>query len=447
MTETSEIYQQIYTSGLWGSSVIPNIAGGSGNGSSESYAKPYMNFLTNFMEKHNIKSIVDLGCGDWQFSRHMNWNDRTYIGIDCVAPVIAAISKQFSKENVSFQCTDFEKFPDQIPNGDLLVIKDVLQHWPNELITKFLKYVIEAKKFKYILITNCHQQPQFRHCLMGEFFPLDPNLLPLSEFEPSIVLEFESKKTCLIVSDNITNRIEIKIAILESLKVYQFDNKIRLGVESDGGYVIGNIDTKYDCYISAGIAGEESFSRDFINKYNMNKFNSFGFDGTINDYPYHYTNDISFIKKNINCFNDNHNTNLSFLIEKYNNIFLKMDIEGGEFVFLLGTDESQLSNFKQIVIEIHGITNDKWGANLNVKLRCLQKLSNTHYLIHAHGNNNGLTVNGIPEVIELTYLNKNCFIISPELNTVPLPISNLDFRNTSYANEIDLNIYPFVVRN
>jgi hypothetical protein len=33
-------------------------------------------------------------------------------------------------------------------------------------------------------------------------------------------------------------------------------------------------------------------------------------------------------KKNINNFNDDNNTNLYFLINKYNNIFLKMDIEG-----------------------------------------------------------------------------------------------------------------------
>ena len=70
------------------------------------------------------------------------------------------------------------------------------------------------------------------------------------------------------------------------LKVYDFDKKIRLGANSDGGYVMGELEGVYDCYISAGISNEESFSRDFINKYNMNKSNSFGFDGTIKNYPY-----------------------------------------------------------------------------------------------------------------------------------------------------------------
>ena len=43
---------------------------------------------------------------------------------------------------------------------------------------------------------------------------------------------------------------------LELLKVYNFDKKIRCGVNSDGGYVIAELDGDYDCYISAGIAGE-----------------------------------------------------------------------------------------------------------------------------------------------------------------------------------------------
>ena len=84
---------------------------------------------------------------------------------------------------------------------------------------------------------------------------------------------------------------------LELLKVFNFDKKIRLGVNTDGGYVIADLNCNYDCYISAGVSDEESFSRDFIEKYDMNEYNSFAFDGTINSYPYNYTNKISYIKK------------------------------------------------------------------------------------------------------------------------------------------------------
>jgi hypothetical protein len=45
---------------------------------------------------------------------------------------------------------------------------------------------------------------------------------------------------------------------LELLQVYNFDNKIRCGVDKDGGYVFGDLNGDYDCYISAGISDEES---------------------------------------------------------------------------------------------------------------------------------------------------------------------------------------------
>lgn len=231
---------------------------------------------------------------------------------------------------------------------------------------------------------------------------------------------------------------------LELLKVYNFEKKIRFGENADGGYVLGELEEVYDCYISAGISNEESFSRDFINKCNMNEYNSFGFDGTISNYPYNYTNKISFIKKNINTFNDDNNSNLSYLINKYNNIFLKMDIEGGEYPWLLSIDESQLTKFKQIVIEFHGITNNGWGCDYDNKIKCLQKLSNTHFIIHAHGNNHGPVVNNIPDVIELTYVNKKYFNTTPELNSTQLPIANLDYPNYYLLNDINLNFYPFV---
>jgi len=204
------------------------------------------------------------------------------------------------------------------------------------------------------------------------------------------------------------------------------------------------MDGGYDCYISAGISNEESFSRDFIDKYNMNEYNSFGSDGTIDNDPNNHTKKITIIKKKLYSFNDDNNSNLSFLIIKYKNIFLKMDSEGGEYGWLLQIDESQLNKFKQIVIEFHGITNDGWTCNYNDKIKCLDKLSKTHYIVHAHGNNHAHIVNNIPDVIELTYVNKNYFNSAPELNTRSLPIDNIDFQNNNNYNEINLNFYPFV---
>lgn len=129
-----------------------------------------------------------------------------------------------------------------------------------------------------------------------------------------------------------------------------------------------------------------------------------------------------------------------------------MDIEGGEYPWLLSISKEQLNNFKQIVIEIHGLWNnggdkrypDGWNTKISEKTKCLEKLANTHYLIHAHGNNCSQKIHNISDVIELTYVNKNYFTTIPKLNTIPLPIKDVDFPNNPDAAEHNLNFYPFV---
>jgi len=235
-------------------------------------------------------------------------------------------------------------------------------------------------------------------------------------------------------------------AHLEFLKVYQFDSKLRLGLQTDGGYVIADISGGYDCYVSAGVGREESFTRDFLSKYTMNDFNTFGIDASIDEYPSEYTNNISFIKKNISDTNTLSTTNLFPLIQKFNDIFLKIDVEGAEYPWIQSLTLEKLSKFKQIVIECHGINNNSWGYPYEMKRDCLEKLSKTHYLVHAHGNNSRGTTQYIPNIIELTYIRKDtqCVQLSP--NTTPLPIVGLDFPNNVNRYDHPLSRPPFVHR-
>ena len=278
--------------------------------------------------------------------------------------------------------------------------------------------------------------------------------------------------------------IVMPINCLPLLRVYSFDTskKIRLGVQNDGGYVIadlvaggaggaggaeGGADGLYDCYISAGVNDEESFTRDFLARYSsscsLNETNCFAFDGTIQAYPTKYTDKITFIKKNIGGGDGGGDgggggsgggvaeTNLLFLLNKYSRVFLKMDIEGGEYPWLMRMTADDLRKIKQLVIEFHGITGvggTDWGCSFNTKWDCIKKLSETHYFVHAHGNNHSHVVSGIPDVIELTCIEKSYFSEgAPMLNRVPLPIVGLDFANSSGRRDIDLNAYPFVSKD
>jgi len=137
----SQRFSQIYDKNLWGE--------GSGVGSRPAHNGEYVQFLQEFMLRNKIKSVVDFGCGDWQFSRFINWGGVAYAGFDIVKSVIESNSKKFTDENTRFFV--FHSLND-LPKADLLLCKDVLQHLPNELVRQYLAFF--KTRFNAMLITN-----------------------------------------------------------------------------------------------------------------------------------------------------------------------------------------------------------------------------------------------------------------------------------------------------
>jgi hypothetical protein len=108
-----------------------------------------------------------------------------------------------------------------------------------------------------------------------------------------------------------------------------------------------------------------------------------------------------------------------------------MDIEGSEYKWFACT--SHLKNIKQMVIEFHDI---------KLIYECLEKIAETHVIVHAHGNNYGEIVNKLPNVIELTFVRRDVSDTWSH-NTTCLPIVGLDSPNNPRANDIFLGSQPF----
>src|SRR5260370_34974936 len=79
---------------------------GSGVGSLAVHTRGYVRFLQRFLRRHRVKSVVDLGCGDWQFSRFVDWSAVTYTGYDVVESVVSANRARFAAPNGSFHPRD-----------------------------------------------------------------------------------------------------------------------------------------------------------------------------------------------------------------------------------------------------------------------------------------------------------------------------------------------------
>jgi len=241
---------------------------------------------------------------------------------------------------------------------------------------------------------------------------------------------------------------------MDSLIVYKTEfDKGRVGRLMDGGYVINRLPGNYDILISGGIGNDISFEKDFLLKHPGTK--CMAFDGTSSlDINENDIDNIELIKKNIGNTNNDLLTNLHNEIEPYNDIFFKLDIEGHEFRVLPTFSNVQMNKFKQIVLEVHtpfdiekypeyfkGLSDIKFKHLFEM----LEKINETHTLVHFHGNN-GCLMNFVdklplPHVFEVTYV-RNDFINKKEKNDIPFP-TNLDCPNVSDKEQYKLDGFPY----
>jgi SAM-dependent methyltransferase len=124
---------------------------GSGYGSLPQNTIGYRKFLQEFLEEHHIHSVVDVGCGDWQISRLMNWSAVNYLGIDIAKNIIEHDRRKYEETGVRFQQGSLT---DELAVADLLIVREVLQHLPLDVIFRFLERNVFTGRFGYVLATN-----------------------------------------------------------------------------------------------------------------------------------------------------------------------------------------------------------------------------------------------------------------------------------------------------
>jgi hypothetical protein len=149
---TMDYFKTIYHENLW-----KNDETISGDGSTLKCSYPYLSFLKEFVKTNNIKTILDLGCGDFNLMKHVDFKDVEYLGVDLVNELIEKNNINYGSINIKFinnKIHDYE-FKD---NYDLILCKDVLQHWSTQSVITFLSVI---KNYKYCLLINDYNNDEY----------------------------------------------------------------------------------------------------------------------------------------------------------------------------------------------------------------------------------------------------------------------------------------------
>ena len=126
----------------------------SGEGSTVDVTTTYRHIIEDFIRLNDVKTVLDVGCGDWQFSRLIPWNEYgiSYLGLDVSPYIVEKNSKLYGSERRRFSVV---REPSEIVGlgpFDLVICKDALQHMPNAVINEYLD--VFAKVGRHSLLTN-----------------------------------------------------------------------------------------------------------------------------------------------------------------------------------------------------------------------------------------------------------------------------------------------------
>jgi hypothetical protein len=187
--------------------------------------------------------------------------------------------------------------------------------------------------------------------------------------------------------------------------------KVRIGNEYDGGYVLPSLALKADVVVSIGVAYDVSF--DFA----LAQLGAqiLQFDPTLDEPPSQHPN-FNFHRLGLGTISAGEFLSFADIHSKAiacnpKHALLKIDIEGGEYEALLATDGELLKAYEVIACEFHDLQKLEDPVFFQLVWQTFSKLTLTHTSVHLHGNNYGgmSLVLGVPVpcVIEVSFLRRD----------------------------------------
>jgi len=148
--------------------------------------------LANLLIEYQVKSILDIPCGDFYWMNKINLNGINYIGADIVEQLILDVRKKHGEENKKFEVRNL--IEDKLPTVDLIFIRDCFVHLSYSDIMKSIDN-IKASRSKYLLTTSFVNQVSNRDIITGDWRPLNLQIAPFNFPSPITLIDEKSTES------------------------------------------------------------------------------------------------------------------------------------------------------------------------------------------------------------------------------------------------------------
>lgn len=166
----NEVFTHIYESNKWGGGESR-----SGKGSSLDQTRAIREALPALIRERQIRSLLDVPCGDFHWMREVPLDGVDYIGGDIVAEMIADNTARYARPGRNFQQLNLTS--DALPRADLLLCRDCWVHLTFEDIGATLANIRRAG-IPWLLATTFKGLAANTEKVRGKFRPLNLQIAP-----------------------------------------------------------------------------------------------------------------------------------------------------------------------------------------------------------------------------------------------------------------------------
>ena len=165
-------FTAIYERHLWGADETV-----SGDGSTLEWAASLCDTLPRLLAELGAESLLDAGCGDFNWMKTVDLSGVRYIGIDVVEPLIKRNVELYSSQSRTFLTADITK--DRLQSADVAFCRHCFIHLSNRQVCAALRN-LKNSGAKYLLATTFPIVPNNADIWPGSFRPINLEIQPFN---------------------------------------------------------------------------------------------------------------------------------------------------------------------------------------------------------------------------------------------------------------------------